>query len=216
MTKREENKLSMYKGVKEILSNNTDVHSSIPVVGEALTSFSGVIDSIDQMNVDFYGSTKGATADKVAKEEQLIDITSKLANVLYVYAVKTKNNALKEDFKLSKSELGQMRDNDLLNKANQIINSAESHQEDLANYGITPEKVTEARTTLNDFSAAFGNQADKMAERSSSRESLTELFDDADAILYDELDPIMELFSDTNTDFYNEYHSARVIRDLGG
>ncbi|MGD8778963.1 MAG: hypothetical protein PVH88_08375 [Ignavibacteria bacterium] len=215
MTKREENKFSMYKGVKEVLTNNSDIHSAIPVIGEALTSFSDIIGSIDQVNFDFKGSTKGATADKIVKEETLINHATKLANVLFVFAVKTKNNVLKEEFKVSKSELEQLRDTDLLNKTNQVINSAQSYATELANYGVSETTITDAQTAHDECAAAFNAQAEKMAERSSEREKLTSLFKDADSVLYEELDPMMELFIDTNPDFYNEYQAARVIKDLG-
>lgn len=215
MTKREENKLSMYKGVQEVLTNNSDIHSTIPVIGETLTSFNSTIESIEQVNFDFVGSTKGATADKTAKEEALINHAIKLANVLFVFAVKTKNNALKEEFKLSKSYLENLRDTDLLNKSNQIINTAQSYVTDLASYGVTEETLTDVQTAYDECAAAFNAQAEKMAKKSSEREKLTNLFNDADSILYDELDPMMELFIESNPDFYNAYQSARVIKDLG-
>lgn len=215
MTKGEENKLSMYKGVQEVLTNNSDIHSAIPVIGEALTSFSGIIGAIDQVNFDFQGSTKGATADKVAKEEVLINQATKLANVLFVFAVKTKNNALKEEFKFSKSYLEKLRDTDLLNKCTQIINTAQNYLTELANYGVSEATITDAQTAYDNFASAFNAQAEKMAERSSEREKLTTLFNDADNVLYEELDPMMELFIDSNPDFYNAYQSARVIKDLG-
>lgn len=205
----------MYKGVKEVLTNNSNIHSSIPVIGEALSSLTSIINSIEEVNFDFRKATKGSTSVKIDKEEKLIDTASRLANVLYVYAVRTNNKALQTDFKVSKSDLEKLRDTDLPNKANQIINSAESHKEELVNYGVTDDTITAARTALDEFNSAFNSQAEKMAERSADREKFTGLFEDADSVLYNELDPMIELFMDTNPEFYNRYQSARVIKDLG-
>jgi len=97
----------------------------------------------------------------------------------------------------------------------QDINSAQSYVTDLANYGVTEETLTEVQTAYDECAAAFNAQAEKMANRSSERERLTNLFNDADSVRYEELDPMMELFVEGNTDFYNAYQSARVIKDLG-
>ncbi len=46
--------------------------------------------------------------------------------------------------------------------------------------------------------------------------ALTELFAKADELLKDEADGIVEVVKETQADFYNQYFSARVIKDLGG
>ena len=42
-----------------------------------------------------------------------------------------------------------------------------------------------------------------------------QLFEEADRVLSEELDPMMEIYSTDERDFYNAYNNARVIIDLG-
>ena len=44
---------------------------------------------------------------------------------------------------------------------------------------------------------------------------LSELFVQADEVLKEEIDPMMQVFRMSDAEFYNEYRAARVIRDLG-
>jgi hypothetical protein len=44
---------------------------------------------------------------------------------------------------------------------------------------------------------------------------MEDLFIKADGILEEEIDPGMELIRGSNTELYNDYFSARVIKDLG-
>ena len=45
--------------------------------------------------------------------------------------------------------------------------------------------------------------------------TLEQHFTAADALLKNSLDPLMEQYETSNANFYNQYHSARVIHDIG-
>ena len=44
--------------------------------------------------------------------------------------------------------------------------------------------------------------------------ALSQAFDQVDHVLYDMIDPLMEIFRSSDSYFYNQYFSARVINDL--
>lgn len=215
MNKREENKLTMYKGTLQVLDSNSDLYAAIPMMIEAVTDLRNTIQSIDSMDVDFLKATKGSTAGKAAEEDKIILVTLKAANALYIYAVRNKNEELKTDSKTNQSELDRLRDTELANKSNQIITKAESMLTELAGYGITQEFIDNAKAVLSSYETSISKQQEKYAERSMNREAFTNLFVKVDSTLNDELDSFMEMFSDTQTNFYNQYKSARVIKDLG-
>jgi len=52
-------------------------------------------------------------------------------------------------------------------------------------------------------------------QRVLSEKEFNEKFDEADSILTEQLDALIELVRKTNTLFYDQYYSARVIKDLG-
>ncbi len=215
MRKTESNKLNMYDGVVSYMDTNSDAYSDLPVITESFNEFKNVVEQIKSKDLDFKNQTKGVTAEKLNAEEALISYVLKIANALYVLGVKTKNSSLQINAKVTKSSLVQARDNILANKASQILSLAAEHEADLANYGITAEMISAAHEKLNEFNEALGRQVNEHANAVAAREELTQLFEKADAILKEELDPMIEMFSDSNPNFYNGYAAARVIRDLG-
>lgn len=214
MTKHEENKLSMFKATNLVLKKSPELYADIPVIGESQTELDSIIQSIDRMDVDFKEATKGKTADKTAKAEALITKVYRLTNGIYVYGVKSKNHSLMQDFKIGKGALNTLRDTDLPNKVSQILNTAETIKAELVRYGISQADITAVRDALEEYNAAFDAQAETMSATSANRAKLYDLFDQADAILHDEVDPLLELFVEKNADFYNQYQAARVIKDL--
>ena len=65
------------------------------------------------------------------------------------------------------------------------------------------------------FEKALGARESSVAERVSAGTTLAKLFDDADELLRDDLDHLMEQVRGEFPQFYNEYLSARVIKDIG-
>ena len=215
MRKTESNKLTMYSGVITVMESNADIYTDTPVIVESLNDFKSLVEQIKNKDLDFRGQTKDETAAKLIKEETLVKLVLKIANALYVLGVKTKNSELQINAKVTKSELVNARDTLLVNKAMQVLTLANSYKDSLVNYGNTETKISEAQTALNEFNAAAGSQADEHAGSVASREELTQLFQKADALLTHELDPMIEMYEDIESNFYNSYLAARVIKDLG-
>lgn len=215
MRKTESNKLNMYDGVVSYMESNADAYSNLPVITESFNEFKNIVEQIKGKDMDFKNQTKGVTAEKLNAEEALIYYVLKIANALYVLGIKTKNSTLQINAKVTKSSLVQARDNILANKASQILSMAAEHEDDLVNYGVTADMITAAQNQLNSFNEALGKQINEHASAVAAREELTQLFEKADSILKEELDPMIEMFTDTNPNFYNGYFAARVIRNLG-
>jgi hypothetical protein len=215
MRKTESNKLTMYSGVIAVMESNADIYTDTPVIVESLNEFKTVVEQIKNKDMDFKGRTKDETADKHIKEETLVMLVLKIANALYVLGVRTKNSELQINAKVTKSGLVSARDTLLVNKAMQILTFANSYKDSLVNYGIGETKISEAQTALDEFNAAAGSQAEEQAGSVASREELTQFFQKADALLKDELDPMIEMYEDVDSNFYNSYLAARVIKDLG-
>jgi hypothetical protein len=75
--------------------------------------------------------------------------------------------------------------------------------------------LTDLEGKIQAFSSSIGQRESSVAERMGARGNLMELFDVADKTLTEELDRLMELVRGSQTQFYNEYFAARVIKDLG-
>jgi len=215
MTKIEENKFSMYRAVNSVLNENQLTVATMPALDNAKTSFATLIASINEKDNTFKTTAAGKTDVKKSVKEDLLNVLVPCTNALFAYASKANIADLKANTKVSISKYQLMRDNDLINKARSIHDLLNSNLRLLADYGITALKVTELNDKLNGYINAIGNQDISHASKSAARQSLSELFDQADAVLKNEIDSLMESFKTSNEVFYNKYWSARVIKDLG-
>jgi hypothetical protein len=214
MTKREENIFSMYNAVDSLLTSSSDAVSSIPVLQNAHDEFTNLLSQIEAKNNEYINMTAGKTDDKDDKEETMINSAMRTASALSVYGRINSLPDMTSRNSIAISTFKRMRDNDLLGKAKQIHSDAAGIADQLADYGITPEDLTAFNDAISAYESAMDSKESSFAERSAARQALSELFDDADSVLKDKLDNMMELFANSNSEFYNQYQSARVIKDL--
>lgn len=214
MIKREENKYSMYQGITQVLEDQKETIAKIPAFALSMTDFNGVLEQISDRDKKYQTISKGATAAKDEAEDKLVEAVIAVSSALYVYGRRNKNDELKAVAKITPSSLKKMRDSDLLQKAKTIHENAVANQQSLPDFGVTQADVEDLKAKVTAFEEAFGSKESKVAESKSARKELGELFDEADELLYEELDNMIELVKDADPEFYNKYQSARVIKDL--
>lgn len=215
MRKREANKLSMFESVISYLDANTEKYASIPIIGETVAQLKTDVAELKAMDLEFVGRTIAETKDKKLKEEALISAVFKIASALFVLGVKTKNTDLIVKNKVSKSGLDFMREPMLVNKATEIVTSGNANKVVLVNYGITDAILIEAQDAISTFESAIAKQSDVHVASVAEREKLSIRFGLITDLLNNELDPMIELFEDSEPVFYDGYQNARVIKDLG-
>ena len=157
---------------------------------------------------------KGAAQQKGADEDSMIDELVTLGSLMYVYAVQQKDEALQKQAKVTESELRKMRDAELFNRAGALYEVAQQHAADLAGYGVTDGSLAAIKEKIDQYGNALEGTEALAAEKTAERQALSAAFDQADHVLYDMVDPLMEAFRSSQADFYNQYVSSRVIKDL--
>ncbi|MFZ5516773.1 MAG: hypothetical protein ACOY90_09060 [Candidatus Zhuqueibacterota bacterium] len=214
MTKREMNKLMMYKSVNGLLKEKTSITTTVPAFATVAQQFQAAIDAIETKHKEHKSVAKGRAQQKGANEDELVDSLVTVCSILYVLAVQTGDKALQEAVRVNESMLKRLRDVDLLNRANTIYSYANNKAAELANYGLDAASLTSLGEKIKTFGGALENTEVGAAEKTAARHTLSEGIDHADHVLYDMLDPLMEIFRSSQVEFYNQYMSARVIKDL--
>ncbi|KAF0140046.1 MAG: hypothetical protein FD122_2807 [Stygiobacter sp.] len=215
MKRHEANKLNMLKAVNAVLESSITIVSEYPALSEAATELKTKIAEVNAIDNKFSTSIDGKTSTKNMLEDELIEDLMPVKAALYAYAVRNKNEELKTLTKESESTLKRMRDPEFLQKAELIKTEAQKHLADLAAYKITEAVLTELQEKITAFGEALDGKDTGFANRSALRIALTEKFDEADSILAEQLDALIELVRKTNILFYDQYYAARVIKDLG-
>ncbi|MGD8778325.1 MAG: hypothetical protein PVH88_05115 [Ignavibacteria bacterium] len=215
MNKHEENLLSMFNAVDVLLQENSSTIEAIPMITTSHEKFTGVINDIRNKDNELNSVAAGKTAGKENAEDDMIDAIIPVTSVIYAYAKINNLEDLKAVVKVTPSSLKLLRDNDLLNRAKFINDKVAELITELVDYGITEEILSQLNSKVQAYIDALADKETGFAERSAARKNLSSLFDKANEILKEELDNLMELFRESNIDFYNQYISARVIKDLG-
>jgi len=215
MKNSQENKLSMYETVMELLDANGSLVSTLPALVNAKSALVNKTLEIRAMNTVQQKSTKGKTQDKAARKLLLADTSYGVAAAVQAYASETENNDLYNLVNFTRSALRETEDEELPQVCQLIHDEANNVVGNLGDYGVDATDLS----NLQDLITAWGtqSQAPRMAisERKAATETLPSLFKAADAILKKRMDKLMEKFRANERKFYDTYHVARIIVDLG-
>ncbi len=216
MKRREMNKKNTINALNAVFTENAVIVDGYPALKEGAAGLRRVTGEIDELDKKFITSVDGKTSSKNLLEEELIEHLMPVKAALYAYAVRSKNEELRVLTKESESGLRKMPDPELLKKAELIIGESQKNLPDLASYKITAEVITELQEKITAFGTAIDGKDTGFANRSALRIALTEKFDEADEIIADQLDQLIELVRKSHPLFYDQYQTARTIKDLGG
>lgn len=215
MTDRQENKFSMYLATQSVLDSNNAVWVGTPAIVTAAGEFKSAITLIGKARQTQETETKGVTEDKAQAREAAITKAVSVAAATFAYASVTNNNTLKEQVNYSPSELRGSRDTILADRLRVIFSSASVNAAALVDYGVQATDLAELDTLITAYEDVLQSPRTAIGARSTATQELEELFVQADTILKEQLDKLMEIFRFTAENFYKQYKSARVIIDLG-
>ena len=213
MNKTQTNHMRMFLNTQETLDKNTTLWSSIPVLLEVKNNFDELIQRIEVTNEKTQPGSKAVTANKANVLKALAQKVVSLAGALQAYAAITGNAKLAGEVDLVKSDFDRARETDVEALAAPVIDNARKELENLADYGVTEAMITDAETSLDDFKALIGKPRTIRNQAFAAMSLLEELFDSANDLLKNRLDPLMIRFKYSDTEFYSEYERARTIVD---
>jgi hypothetical protein len=215
MNDKQENKLTMYEAVTALLDANTAKTSSMSAFATTLDSFKDILTALRKKNILKNTATAGKTTLKNQHQAELIASAVPIAGALFALGTATNDPRIQELGDIKKGDLLKLRDTELSDVVTSIKNLADGYAAGLVPYGVTPVAITALETKLTSYSTSVGGKESSFSTKVAAGKVLSDLFDDADGILKNQLDRMMEMFAPTDQQFYQEYKSAREIKDLG-
>jgi hypothetical protein len=215
MRDNQENKLTMYEAVVKLLEQNDGLIATVPAFVGAKDNLVTSINKVKKEARQQKEATAGKRAAKVDAENELIRIIMSAGSALYSYGRKIKDHEMQDVANVRVSKLEDMRDTELVNKAEMIYAKLLANVADLTDYQITAATVTEFRAKIDNFANALGVRESSAARSTGATANLQMYFTEADDILNEDMDRMMEMFKQSEPGFYNEYFAARVIKNLG-
>lgn len=215
MNKSGSNKLSMYKAVEALLNVNTVKFSGLTVMNTIKTELSQLIAKLLLKEQDLNTVFTGKTLTKDIFKDELIRSLTPVARSLFVFAKRGKQWDVMNIADVKRGMLLRMRENELEIRSKQIMELARGNKQALEEFNLTEADLIILESNINSFTLARNEKETGYAERVAANTELDSLFNKIDQLLKEDLDGVMESFKEKDPTFYNEYRTARVIRDLG-
>ena len=215
MSKAQENRLSTFIDIETVLNRNSDIIAGIPAFAESTANFKQLISVINSSSVKRNTIKKGASQTKSIKRQELESITIELASGLSVFGHKTSNEVIKAISNVSPSHLDRLRDLDIANKAEAILNTLKQYENDLASYGITESDISALETCIDEYKSPNIEKSGSYMESKVITKSLRELFQNCMDILDNEIDGMVNLLQTKEKNFYDSYYAVRSVKNLG-
>lgn len=214
MNKKQSNKLRMLIGVSAYLAENPVIVNEVPEMTAAIENLDGIISDINYNYNVSNTALFGKTDDKHSARSEVVKNVMALTGGLYAWAAKTGNNEILKTSDIERSHLYKIREAEFAPAVRDLLDKAKARTQELADFGITEELITNIENYLSSYSSALGIREVSTGIRTNAVRSLRELFADSIKAL-DVLDKFAEVQKLKHKAFYDEYLVVRRIRNLG-
>lgn len=215
MRNRQLNKLSMYRTIEKILSDNPALVNTIPALAATKNNFSQKIQAIATASGQQQSVTTGITTDKKLLKRTLVENVLIIAGALNAYASQTNNNQLLDDVNHSRTKLLETRNEQLAPLCQTIHGHAVAHLSALAAFDITSLHLSTLQTHINNYRAKSQEPRIAVVAKKTATGVMARTFAQTDKLLRYEMDKLILWFKKSEPDFFNTYTGARQIINLG-
>jgi len=205
--------LRMYLNTQTALDNHTNKWNTLPIMVAKKNEYDELIQRIIDQNEKTNPASKGITESKDLVRHGLTEKVVSLSGTMQAFAAVNDDPVLGEKVSLTKTAMNHCRETDLEAMVVPVVVEARNHMEALADYQVTEDMILEIETSLDNFMALIGQPRTIRNKAFVAKTVLSDLFDQADDLLKNQLDKLMIRYSITDNDFYEEYTRARVIVD---
>ena len=206
------NRVTMYKTTIAVLDENNAIWSPMAPLADAVTRLKNKVSAIDTA-AQKQETPTGATLDKAGARDALEDVLFLMCEALGVLAHTSNNRDLMALTDITRSGIAKLDVEGLSNRASLVLAQANARKTELATLQVTQANIDELSQALQDYNEMKAGPRQATVERMVQTESLSSLFREANNILRNEIDPMVNLFSRTQPLFVSNYQAARVIVD---
>jgi hypothetical protein len=212
MRQREDNITTMFETVHANFQRNHDLWVSSPAFVDLVSRLGGGIAVIRQRQSE--QGPNGQTQEKRNTRDTVERFLLKIGFQLSALATKNNNPTLAAQIDFDRSTLDRLQVSELLNLAKTVQAQAKTNSKVLISDYLIPETDLVA---LDNAITALGEVKDAprlaITDKHVATLSLPAAIDYVRGLLRNEADKMMEVFRDSQPDFYVSYLGARVIID---
>lgn len=212
-----EDKLKMFDEVDAFRERHQAAIAAIPELLNSFMDFHSRILIIKDKNETTQNAKSGKLEAKLDAKGILVTSIVPAVRSLHSYARKNKLNDIIAITKgVTRASLLKLNKIEFDTKIDSFYKLLDANRAKLSGFNVDSAKVDTIKTNIDAYNAAEKDHHASGEQKSAAHMSLDEAFDTADDILKEDIDGMMEHFIDSNIDMYNEYQSARVIKNISG
>lgn len=215
MNKNIQNKLAMYKVVRQLMQENQVAWSPIPAIEGAFDEFKTKLTELEDLAVKQSSNITGAAVSNSKLREKTIDQARVVAAALQVHATASKDDVLKAKVTLKWNSLTNIARENMLAKTEEMIQIAAELISELAPFGITPAHLEELSTNFEQLKTVSYQPRNEIIQRKQYTHAMSDVSKEINGILKSSIDPLMKIVKTMDATFYEKYRSARMIIDYG-
>lgn len=203
---------NMIEATLNYLDENANEWQSVAKMVSTKTQLSQINEAIDQSAKEQADAVATLGKTKILFKKAIATKADILNDIVEVYASIEGDDELARQMGDSKSDLYVLPYNELILKAQTIINTATELKETLiAEYGMTEEQITDLQNDVNRLLELNGQPRAYQIKSVIATKELEDLFSQSNDLLANKLDKLMSIFKTRNANFYNGYVRARMI-----
>ena len=216
MTKRQINKVRMFRTVRDYLGTLEEDLSSAGMYSTLLRRFDGLLAAVDvAADYQTHGARGKVAAHRVA-QEKMRSMLVVVGGVVHAYARTAGDEEFLMKTNVTRSALVKMRAEDALRIAEHIYDKALTVRDALAPYWLSSGDVLcEFRSVLDEAQVALVARYQSDVLRVSSSRAIRSIIADTDAFLTEELDRFLEQYLTCNPEAQLRYEIARRTHRFG-
>lgn len=209
MNARDNSSLESIKRTKDFcVLHNTEL-DDLPSFNSEVTNLGTLEDNIRVLNQKLEENTHGYTKAKNDAKESLLKVILPVFKIVQAYASVSKDSILLNSVDYSETMLRGMLQNILCDTCRKVLVICNDHLGDLTTYGLTEPMIKNAGAAVDDFYTKLDGTPDYIGQKKAARQDMDTWFAEANDILKNTLDRLIELKKDGNTELYVGYKNTR-------
>jgi hypothetical protein len=211
MNQKQINHVSMYDSVVTNLNQNATIYSSNVPFSTVVTNFKNAVTGLSSLQTGQINHSTGITVTKEQAKTNLIKLTIDHATAGRAYAAVAGNAALKQNLKVTASDLNKLQDAQLAPACQDIYNQVSPIISSLSGYGVTAATLLSFQGAIGTFMPLVGQPKNARSTAKAFTTAIAQQIKTIQTILEEQLDLLMRQYKITNQTFHDAYMLDRKI-----
>jgi hypothetical protein len=215
MDLKQTNDFNMIDATLQTMTKYNGTWSGNAIVVAAVNSVQSNVGTLNSMDQLQKATSKGITLTKEQAKINMVDLAFAHVSAGKAYAVATNNLTLQASLKYTISDLKRFKDTDANNVCQTIHDAVSPVIASLTSYGANATTLTNLQNDINTYAGLIGKPRSQVSAKAAATKSVAQIISQTKTILKNTLDPLMEQYKTSNAAFYKEYHTSRIIVNIG-